>query len=130
MADVPLLAEADDHFHDECGVFGIFGRQDAAAICKGHDRSVVSSHRLAADRQRLACQRLRRGIGAGLGRRHGGDRPGRQLRAVDRGKQRFLVSQPGRMQPAAGARKGLVNASIEDVLIPIVSVDGNQQREP
>ncbi|HEX2215863.1 MAG TPA: amidophosphoribosyltransferase, partial [Xanthobacteraceae bacterium] len=27
-----LLAEADDHFHDECGVFGIFGRQDAAAI--------------------------------------------------------------------------------------------------
>ncbi len=24
--------EADDHFHDECGVFGIFGRQDAAAI--------------------------------------------------------------------------------------------------
>ncbi len=25
-------AEADDHFHDECGVFGIFGRQDAAAI--------------------------------------------------------------------------------------------------
>lgn len=30
-ADV-LCAEADDHFHDECGVFGIFGRQDAAAI--------------------------------------------------------------------------------------------------
>lgn len=27
-----LLSEADDHFHDECGVFGIFGRQDAAAI--------------------------------------------------------------------------------------------------
>ncbi|TGV50807.1 amidophosphoribosyltransferase, partial [bacterium M00.F.Ca.ET.141.01.1.1] len=27
-----LSAEADDHFHDECGVFGIFGRQDAAAI--------------------------------------------------------------------------------------------------
>ncbi len=25
-----LSAEADDHFHDECGVFGIFGRQDAA----------------------------------------------------------------------------------------------------
>jgi amidophosphoribosyltransferase len=24
--------EACDHFHDECGVFGIFGRQDAAAI--------------------------------------------------------------------------------------------------
>ena len=24
--------EADDHFHDECGVFGIFGRQDAAPI--------------------------------------------------------------------------------------------------
>ena len=34
MADsgVTLSAEADDHFHDECGVFGIFGRQDAAAI--------------------------------------------------------------------------------------------------
>jgi hypothetical protein len=27
-----LAGEADDHFHDECGVFGIFGRQDAAAI--------------------------------------------------------------------------------------------------
>ena len=27
-----LADEADDHFHDECGVFGIFGRQDAAAI--------------------------------------------------------------------------------------------------
>ena len=26
------LDEGDDHFHDECGVFGIFGRQDAAAI--------------------------------------------------------------------------------------------------
>lgn len=25
-------AETDDHFHDECGIFGIFGRQDAAAI--------------------------------------------------------------------------------------------------
>ena len=24
--------EADDHFHDECGVFGIFGRSEAAAI--------------------------------------------------------------------------------------------------
>ncbi|MET0940859.1 MAG: class II glutamine amidotransferase, partial [Mesorhizobium sp.] len=34
MADADRLssAEADDHFHDECGVFGIFGRQDAAAI--------------------------------------------------------------------------------------------------
>jgi amidophosphoribosyltransferase len=30
--DGGLAAEADDHFHDECGVFGIFGRQDAAAI--------------------------------------------------------------------------------------------------
>ena len=30
--DDPLAGEADDHFHDECGVFGIFGRQDAAAI--------------------------------------------------------------------------------------------------
>lgn len=30
--DDPLSGEADDHFHDECGVFGIFGRQDAAAI--------------------------------------------------------------------------------------------------
>jgi amidophosphoribosyltransferase len=26
------LHEADDHFQDECGVFGIFGRQDAAAV--------------------------------------------------------------------------------------------------
>ena len=26
------LNEDDDHFHDECGVFGIYGRQDAAAI--------------------------------------------------------------------------------------------------
>ncbi|WP_201285561.1 amidophosphoribosyltransferase [Chelativorans xinjiangense] len=35
MADdtnLPFMGEADDHFHDECGVFGIFGRQDAAAI--------------------------------------------------------------------------------------------------
>ena len=34
MADEPAVcsAEADDHFHDECGVFGILGRQDAAAI--------------------------------------------------------------------------------------------------
>ncbi|WP_425475553.1 amidophosphoribosyltransferase [Mesorhizobium quangtriensis] len=32
MANDSLLGEADDHFHDECGVFGIFGRQDAAAI--------------------------------------------------------------------------------------------------
>ncbi|OQM73506.1 amidophosphoribosyltransferase [Manganibacter manganicus] len=34
MADAgdALSGEADDHFHDECGVFGIFGRQDAAAI--------------------------------------------------------------------------------------------------
>jgi amidophosphoribosyltransferase len=30
--DTSLFREADDHFHDECGVFGIFGRQDAAAI--------------------------------------------------------------------------------------------------
>lgn len=30
--DETLQGEADDHFHDECGVFGIFGRQDAAAI--------------------------------------------------------------------------------------------------
>jgi amidophosphoribosyltransferase len=30
--DTRILSEADDHFHDECGVFGIFGRQDAAAI--------------------------------------------------------------------------------------------------
>jgi amidophosphoribosyltransferase len=27
-----LPHEADDHFHDECGVFGIFGRQDAAVV--------------------------------------------------------------------------------------------------
>ncbi|MCC0038330.1 MAG: amidophosphoribosyltransferase [Brucellaceae bacterium] len=34
MADAVqfVSGEADDHFHDECGVFGIFGRQDAAAI--------------------------------------------------------------------------------------------------
>jgi len=33
MADECILPdEADDHFHDECGVFGIFGRKDAAAI--------------------------------------------------------------------------------------------------
>src|SRR5690606_16336513 len=31
-ADATLSGEADDHFHDECGIFGIFGRQDAAAI--------------------------------------------------------------------------------------------------
>jgi amidophosphoribosyltransferase len=30
--NLPLTGEADDHFHDECGVFGILGRQDAAAI--------------------------------------------------------------------------------------------------
>jgi amidophosphoribosyltransferase len=30
--DSLLADEADDHFHDECGVFGIFGRQDAAPI--------------------------------------------------------------------------------------------------
>ena len=30
--DTSLQDEADDHFRDECGVFGIFGRQDAAAI--------------------------------------------------------------------------------------------------
>jgi len=27
-----IKAEADDHFHDECGVFGIFGRSDAASF--------------------------------------------------------------------------------------------------
>lgn len=32
MASNIFSAEADDHFHDECGVFGIFGRQEAAAI--------------------------------------------------------------------------------------------------
>lgn len=31
MDDTPFGGE-DDRFHDECGVFGIFGRQDAAAI--------------------------------------------------------------------------------------------------
>ncbi len=30
--DSLLADEGDDHFHDECGVFGIFGRQDAAPI--------------------------------------------------------------------------------------------------
>jgi amidophosphoribosyltransferase len=32
IASISHSAEADDHFHDECGVFGIFGRQDAAEI--------------------------------------------------------------------------------------------------
>ena len=32
MTDDFAAHEADDHFHDECGVFGIFGRQDAAAV--------------------------------------------------------------------------------------------------
>jgi amidophosphoribosyltransferase len=32
QASDDLRSEADDHFHDECGVFGIFGRQDAAAL--------------------------------------------------------------------------------------------------
>lgn len=27
-----IADEADDHFHDECGVFGIFGRHDAASF--------------------------------------------------------------------------------------------------
>ena len=31
-ADMGSAAVQDDGFHDECGVFGIFGRQDAAAI--------------------------------------------------------------------------------------------------
>ncbi len=30
--DTPFSGQSDDRFHDECGVFGIFGRQDAAAI--------------------------------------------------------------------------------------------------
>jgi amidophosphoribosyltransferase len=30
--DTPFSGDGDDRFHDECGVFGIFGRQDAAAI--------------------------------------------------------------------------------------------------
>ena len=29
-ADTAFAAEADDQFHEECGVFGIFGHQDAA----------------------------------------------------------------------------------------------------
>ncbi len=28
----PKLAYADDHFHDECGVFGVFGHPEAANI--------------------------------------------------------------------------------------------------
>jgi amidophosphoribosyltransferase len=35
MADAdetPFFSGGDDRFHDECGVFGIFGRQDASAI--------------------------------------------------------------------------------------------------
>ncbi|WP_024586214.1 amidophosphoribosyltransferase [Aliihoeflea sp. 2WW] len=30
--DTPFSSGGDDRFHDECGVFGIFGRQDASAI--------------------------------------------------------------------------------------------------
>lgn len=30
--DTPFSSGTDDRFHDECGVFGIFGRPDAAAI--------------------------------------------------------------------------------------------------
>ena len=30
--DDSFLDDDDDHFHDECGVFGIYGRQDAATI--------------------------------------------------------------------------------------------------
>jgi amidophosphoribosyltransferase len=30
--DTPFSTSDDDRFHDECGVFGIFGRQDAGAI--------------------------------------------------------------------------------------------------
>jgi amidophosphoribosyltransferase len=30
--DTPFPSGGDDRFHDECGVFGIFGRQDASAI--------------------------------------------------------------------------------------------------
>jgi hypothetical protein len=29
------LAFADDHFHDECGVFGVFGHPDAARNQRG-----------------------------------------------------------------------------------------------
>ncbi len=32
MAQEAAMAEADDHFHDECGVFGIFGRAEAASF--------------------------------------------------------------------------------------------------
>jgi amidophosphoribosyltransferase len=28
----PKLAYADDHFHDECGVFGVFGHPEAANL--------------------------------------------------------------------------------------------------
>lgn len=31
-ADKLFSAEADDHFHDECGIFGVFGPLDAATI--------------------------------------------------------------------------------------------------
>ncbi|RUU99039.1 amidophosphoribosyltransferase [Mesorhizobium sp. M6A.T.Cr.TU.017.01.1.1] len=31
-ADELFSAEADDHFHDECGIFGVFGPLDAATI--------------------------------------------------------------------------------------------------
>jgi amidophosphoribosyltransferase len=32
MTSNSTIDEADDHFRDECGVFGIFGRQDAAVV--------------------------------------------------------------------------------------------------
>ena len=28
---LPVTAD-DDHFHEECGVFGVFGHEDAAAL--------------------------------------------------------------------------------------------------
>lgn len=31
MHNPPMQHEADDHFHDECGIFGVFGHPDAAA---------------------------------------------------------------------------------------------------
>ena len=68
-ADDVLSAEADDHFHDECGVFGIFGRQDAAAIVtlglhalqhRGQEAAGIVSYRRHAVPRRTPCRPGRR----------------------------------------------------------------------
>ena len=81
MADAEkyLSAEADDHFHDECGVFGIFGRQDAAAIVtlglhalqhRGQEAAGIVSYDGSAVPRRAPCRPDRRHL-----HQAGGDRP-------------------------------------------------------